>query len=139
MSIAAEEKAFAAERAVAGIRVLIIAFNSLVYQFLLPKDPKLAPLAYSIVVAANLYGLFVFFAQPYRKFPALMSSYFTSALDAVFITAWLFATGGVASPFHPLWIASVAAIAFRYGYRETMLAAALYSASYVALVAALGQ
>src|SRR5438874_2671555 len=51
MSLAAEEKAFAAERAVAGIRVLIIAFNSLVYQFLLPKDPRLAPLAYSIVVA----------------------------------------------------------------------------------------
>ena len=37
-----------------------------------------------------------------------MSSYFTSALDAGFITLWLFATGGVASPFHPLWIASVA-------------------------------
>src|SRR5438067_9768154 len=139
MPNAAEEKAFAAERAVAGIRVLVIAFNSLVYQLLLPKDPRLAPLAYSIIVAANLYGLFVFVAQPYRKFPALMSSYFTSALDAGFITLWLFATGGADSPFNALWLVSVAAIAFRYGYRETMAAAALYAASYVALVVALGQ
>ena len=47
------------------------------------------------------------------------------SLDALLITIWLGGTGGFDSPFVPLWYASIAAIAFRFGMKETMLAATL--------------
>ena len=136
---ASREKVYAAEKGIAGIRVAIIALNSLVYHFLLPKEGTIPALAYAIIVLANAYGLFVYLGKPYVRFPAMMSSYFTTLLDASFITLWLAATGGVASPFHLLWLVSVTAVAFRYGLRETITAAGVYAASYLGLAAALGQ
>lgn len=136
---AEQEKLYAAESGVAGIRVLIIALNSLVYLFLMDRSTTIAWLADAIVVLALVYGFGVYLLRPYRRYPLLLSAYWTSGLDAVFITAWLLATGGVGSPFHPLWLVSVTAVAFRFGPRETFFAATLYAASYLALVFALGQ
>lgn len=136
---ASQQKVFAAEKGIAGIRVAIIALNSLVYHFGLPKDGTVEWLAYFIIVSANSYGLFVFLAKPYERYPAMMSSYFTTALDAVFITLWLVATGGFDSPFYLLWMVSVTAVAFRYGFRETVTAAVVYAVCYLAMLASLGQ
>src|SRR5581483_227756 len=124
---ASEEKAYAAEQALAGLRLAIILLNSLVYVFLLDKKGTFPALAYGIIVAANAYALFVVFFQPYRRFPVLLSSYFTTLLDAAFITIWLVATGGYASPFFPLWLVSTTAVAFRYGYVETLFASLVYA------------
>jgi PAS domain S-box-containing protein len=136
---AQQEKAFAAERAIAGVRVAIIVLNTIVYAFPMPKAGTYPTLAYGIIVAANVYGWAYFLAQPYRRFPVMLSSYFSSILDAGFIAVWLYATGGIDSPFFPLWYVSAVAVAFRFGMRETLFAAALYSAAYVALVVAEGQ
>ncbi|HEX2021153.1 MAG TPA: hypothetical protein VHH36_00445, partial [Candidatus Thermoplasmatota archaeon] len=132
---ATREKAYAAEKGIAGVRVAIIALNSLVYHFLLPKAGTIPWLAYAIIVSANAYGLFVLLARPYERYPVLASSLFTSVLDATFITLWLHATGGFESPFYLLWLVSVSAVAFRYGARETLFAALLYGLCYVGLLA----
>lgn len=128
------EKAYAAEKGISGIRVAIVAFNSLVYHFLMAKEGTVEWLAYLTIVGANAYALFVYLGRPYTRFPVMMSSVFTSALDAVFITIWLYATGSFESPFYVLWLVSVTAIAFRYGLRETLMASALYAVSYTLLL-----
>src|SRR5438552_423034 len=48
---AAREKAFAAERGIAAIRVAIIVFNSLVYAFLVPRAGTHPALAFAVVGA----------------------------------------------------------------------------------------
>jgi signal transduction histidine kinase len=136
---AGAEKALAAERSIAAIRVVIITFNSLIYYFLIDQSVTIPWLAYLIIFMSAVYGLTVFLLEPYRHFPVMRSSYFTSISDAIFITLWLYATGGRASPFYVLLYASIIAIAFRYNFRETIIAAAIYAASYHALLALLGQ
>lgn len=136
---ATREKVFAAERGIAGIRVAIIVLNSLAYVLLLDPAGTVPQLALGVIVAANAYGLYVLLAKPYRRFPAMLSSYFTTALDAAFITLWLGATGGFESPFYLLWMVSVAAVAFRYGPRETIAAGAIYVVCYLGLLAAMGE
>jgi signal transduction histidine kinase len=136
---AGAEKALAAERSIAAIRVVIITFNSLIYYFLMDQSVTIPWLAYLIIVMSAVYGLTVFLFEPYRHYPVMRSSYFTSISDAIFITLWLYATGGSSSPFYVLLYASIIAIAFRYNFRETMIAAAIYAASYHVLLALLGQ
>lgn len=136
---ASQEKAFAAEQALAGLRFAIILLNSLVYLFLLDKAGTFPTFAYAIIVLANMYGIGVLVLRPYRRFPVMLSSYFTTLFDAAFITVWIVVTGGYASPFYPLWLVSATAVAFRYGYVETLFAAVVYAACDLTLIAAMGQ
>jgi PAS domain S-box-containing protein len=130
-----KEKVYQAERNLAAIRLVIISFNSLIYLVFMQQRPDTIPaLAWLTIAIAMPYGLLVVLTEPYRRFPLMVSSYFTSIGDALLITIWLAGTGGFDSPFFPLWYASIAAIAFRFGMMETMLAATLYSLSYVGLM-----
>ncbi len=133
------EKVFAAEQYVSTVRLAIVIFNSLVYLFLLYHAPATQGLAYLIIVVALAYSLYVFFLKPYRQFPIMMTSYFSSITDALLITFWLYATGGIQSPFYVLWYAGIISIAFRYNLRETVTTALVYSICYLALLAALGE
>jgi signal transduction histidine kinase len=54
-------------------------------------------------------------------------------------TLWIFSTGGFESPFHLLWFLSLLAVSFRYDYKATMWATALYVGCYVALLAGMGE
>jgi signal transduction histidine kinase len=96
-------------------------------------------LAHALIVSSFAYALAVLLFEPYRRFSALLSSRFASISDAVLVALWIVATGGFDSPFHVLRYGCLTTIAFRYNYRETLLAATLYAASYLATVAALGQ
>jgi signal transduction histidine kinase len=136
---AGAEKARAAERSIAAIRLMVISFNSLVYHFMIDQAGTIPWLAYLIILMSGAYGLAVFLLEPYRRYPVMRSSYFTSITDAIFITLWLYATGGIASPFYVLLYVSIIAIAFRYNARETISAAAMYAVSYLVLLALLGQ
>ena len=126
---------YAAEAAVASVRVAVVAFNSLLYAFFLDHAGTRPVLAYSIIGSANLYAVAVYLTQPYRRFPVLLSATFTTIMDAVFISVWLLATGGFHSPFYLLWLLSVTAVAFRFGLRAALVAAGVYSACYAALIA----
>jgi PAS domain S-box-containing protein len=133
-----KEKVYQAERNLAAIRLVIISFNSLIYLIFMQQRPDTIPaLAWLTIAIAVPYGLLVVLTEPYRRFPLMVSSYFTSIGDALLITIWLAGTGGFDSPFFPLWYASIAAIAFRFGMKETMLAATLYSLSYLGLMFAI--
>jgi hypothetical protein len=96
-------------------------------------------LAWTISIVSMAYALFVSIFQPYRRYRVLLSSYFTSASDASLITLWILATGGFESPFYLLWYVSLAAIAFRYSYRATLVASGIYAALYVGLLVAIGE
>lgn len=133
---AAREKVLSAERNVAGVRAAIITLNVLVYYGLMQGlgVPWLA----NLVSAVSLpYGYLVLLLRPYRRYPVLLSAGFTSLTDALLITLWILATGGYESPFFVLWYVSLAAIAFRFGFRETLASAAVYALAYAGLLVAI--
>lgn len=136
---AAIEKAFAAEKNVSAIRVGIVSFNSLVYLLFLNGSQTIQWLAYLVIIVSLIYCLSVHFFKPYRRYPVMLSSYFISCTDALLITIWLYATGGVDLPFHVLWYAAIISIAFRYSLHETMTATLLYSVCYLILAVVMGQ
>lgn len=136
---AGAEKALVAERSIAVIRIAIIVFNSLLYHFMIDHARTVPWLAYLIILTSGFYGVAVLLLEPYRRYPIMLSSYFTTCSDTVFITLWIYATGGITSPFYVLLYASIIAIAFRYNSRETIVAALIYATSYIALLVTLGQ
>lgn len=133
------EKVYAAERAVASVRLAVAVFSIVIY-FALPDRALTIPwLAWPTIVVALTYSLLVVVFEPYRRFPILLSSYATTAADALLIALWLVATGGVYSPFYVIWYGSVVAIAFRFDIRGSLVASTLYTVLYLAVLAALGQ
>ena len=131
------DKTMSAERDIAYVRLAVILFNVAVYWPLL-RDQGIAWLAMTVSIVAVTYAFYVVLARPYLRYPILRAAMFTAVTDAVLITVWIFATGGYDSPFHLLWFLSLLAVSFRYEYRATMWATALYIGSYVALLAAMG-
>lgn len=123
---AAQEKAFLAEKNTAWVRLAIIAFNIGVYYLLLPAGWGVPALAAAVSVTAASYAVLVVTFQPYRRIPVLRTALFTAATDATLITLWLIATGGPQSPFYLLWFVSLFAVAFRYRFQATLLAAGIY-------------
>lgn len=130
---AAREKVLAAERNVAGVRAAIITLNVAVYYGLM-EGRGIPWLAAAVTAVALPYGFLVLLARPYRRYPILLSAGFTSLTDALLITLWILATGGYESPFYVLWYVSLAAIAFRFGFRETIVSAAVYALAYTSLL-----
>ncbi|MGH2365943.1 MAG: putative bifunctional diguanylate cyclase/phosphodiesterase [Chloroflexota bacterium] len=135
--LAAQERTFAAERSTARVRLAVIVVNTLTYAFLADRSGYITWLALAVLAVAWVYGVYVCFGQPYRRFPVITTSYYTSISDAALITTWLAATGGFSSPYFVLWYVSIVAIAFRYDFRTTIAASCVYCAAYTGLV--LGQ
>lgn len=131
---AISEKIFSAEKNVSFLRLITVLFNSIVYVLFINNEPFPA-LAYTIIVVANSYSLYVILAKPYRKYPIFLASYFTYCTDAILITLWLLATGSYNSPFFALWYLSIVAVAFRFTYTVTISTSFLYSICYVFLIA----
>jgi signal transduction histidine kinase/CheY-like chemotaxis protein len=136
---AAIEKVYAAERHIAVIRLVVVLFNPVVFAAFMDRAGTVPWLAHLIIATSIAYSALVLLFEPYRRFAVLLSSQFSSISDSLLVALWIVATGGFDSPFYPLWYLCLTAIAFRYGDRETLLAAGLYGACYVATVAALGQ
>src|SRR3954465_617967 len=98
-NLAIEEKARAAERQIAIVRLFVVVTNSLVYLFLMGGGRAAPGLAHLVIAGALAYTAWVLWPQPYRRYPRLFSSTFTSVSDALLILVWLYATGGTSSPF----------------------------------------
>lgn len=131
---ALNEKIFLAEKRLIVLRLILIVINTAIYTLLMNKALTMPRLAYSIIGISWIYALYVYLVEPYRQFPLLLSSYFTSVTDAALIVVWIYATGGTSSPFFPLLYVSLIAVAFRFPPRETLAAAGIYSAGYLTLV-----
>jgi signal transduction histidine kinase len=134
---AAEEKAFSAEKNTAWLRLVLIACNvPLYWLFLYPAGSP--PLVGALSVVALAYAIYLVAAQPYRHFPVLATSLWTTLTDGALIPLWVHATGDFTSPFYPLWFLSLFAVTFRFDWRATLVASAVYAASYLALLVASG-
>jgi signal transduction histidine kinase len=133
------EKVRIAERQIAPVRLFVVSFNSVVYAFLMSRAGTVPLLADAIIGVALAYAIWTLRLPPPRAGGIRSSSYFTSTADALLIVLWIYATGGVDSPFHVLLYISVVAVAFRYEVSETVVAAVIYVVSYVGLLAILGQ
>lgn len=135
---AERERAFAAERAANVVRLAVVVFLVVVYAFLMDKAGTSPTLAFAVLGAAVLYGAIVLVFEPYRGYPVVATGAATSVVDGTLIVLWLVATGGWASPFYPLWYVSIAAFAYRFGPRETAVAATAYGAAYAVIAFATG-
>jgi PAS domain S-box-containing protein len=134
------EKAFAAERRLAGFRVAVIICNTILYFAFIAHRPETLPMLALVIVALSFgYALYVLIAEPYRRFPILMTGYFVSTADAVATMAWIHATGGVRSPFFLLLYLLPVGAAFRHSFGEAILASALFAGGYVGLLALRGE
>ncbi len=136
---ALSEKAISAERVIAGVRLIVIASNSLIYAAFGDKSVTIPRLAYWVIALSWVYAVFVYFFEPYRRFAVFLSAYFSSISDAAFIMLWLYATGGFYSPFYVLLFPAMVSVAFRFTARETTFASLLYSGAYFTLVLSLDQ
>lgn len=131
---AAQAKASTAERKIAWVRSVIIAFNILLYYTVL--YPLGVPwLAATVSVVAGVYAVYVVAMRPYERYPVMRAAAFTTLSDGTLIVAWLIATGGVASPFYPLWFASLVAVVFRYEWQQTAIATGVYAVAHAGILA----
>lgn len=131
---ALQEKLYAAEEHISWVRFVIILFNSFVYIFLFEGDNHIPWLAWSIIVLANIYSVFVVAFKPYKKYPLLLSSYFSTTSDTLLITFWVMATGFAGSPFYVIMYISIIAIAMRFSIKETVVATLAYISGYIVVM-----
>src|SRR5260370_42589492 len=95
---ALSQKAISAERVIAGVRLIVIASNSLIYATMSDKSVTSPRLAYWVMALSWVYAVFVYFFEPYRRFAVFLSAYFSSITDAAFIMLSLYATGALYFP-----------------------------------------
>jgi signal transduction histidine kinase/PAS domain-containing protein len=129
----------ASERTVAGVRLAVIASSVLIFPLLAGSPNVIPTLAYALIGVATVFGVAVYLAAPHHRGPSPLASYLTSLVDAALAMIWLYATGGIDSPFYVLLYMAVAAVGFRFSRTEALVSAALYAGAYVALLAGLGQ
>src|SRR5260370_4720061 len=131
---ALSQKAISAERVIAGVRLIVIASNSLIYATLSDKSVTSPRLAYWVIALSWVYAVFVYFFEPYRRFAVFLSAYFSSITDAAFIMLWLYATGGFYFPFYVLLYPAMVSVAFRFTPRGTAFTSLLFSRAPLTLV-----
>jgi PAS domain S-box-containing protein len=132
------QKTILAERNVSYVRSLVIVLNTFGY-LLMDKEGTIPWLAYGVIIFVWPYGAYVLLAQPYKRYPVLMASYFTLISDIIFTLVWLTATGGFESPYYVLWYVSIVATSFRFRLRHTVFSGIAYSLSYTFLLIYLGE
>jgi signal transduction histidine kinase len=128
------QRAVEAEHRLGILRFLVVVHGSLTFATLINRAAVIGWLVNLLMGFSWVYSLGMLVFRPYRRWPALVTGYYTVTTDTLFITLWIYATGGATSPFVLLAYLSVFAIAFRYSAREAFLAAGFYDVAYVALL-----
>ncbi len=137
MAEGARLRAGIAEGHLAWIRLGIISFNVAVYLWWLPHGSTHA-LAVAISAIALVYALAVVALRPHERLPVMRTAWFTLSTDSVLIAFWLYATGGLDSPFVFLWFLSLMAVVYRFGPPIVLLASGLYVAGDLGMLVASG-
>jgi signal transduction histidine kinase len=137
-STAEQQKAFIAEKNLALVRMIVIAFGTITFIFLqTPQANKV--LAYALLVPIWIYGFFVLFFKPYKKYPVFLAAWFTYITDCVFIAGWIYVTGGFYSPYFILFYPSIIGVAYRFDLKTSIYTATLYTVAYFVLLQAMDQ
>lgn len=128
------EKSILGEWAASVIRLALVIFAGTMYVLFSEPGQSIPTLAYTVLVAAGAYSVYLLWREPYRRYDFLRSSLFVSVTDAALVLLWIYATGGFASEYYPLLYASVVGFSFRYGPWETMGGALVHAGGYAALL-----
>ncbi|MBN1206943.1 MAG: PAS domain-containing protein [Myxococcaceae bacterium] len=132
------EKVNAAERGIAVLRLLVVLGGWITYP-LLDKAGTRPWLVYLLLSGATLYALGLYLLgreSGYRK-PSSVAA--TSVLDVLFTLLWLYATGGIHSPFLISVLLAVVTAGIRFTPRQTVLFGLALMVGYLALLALTGQ
>ncbi|WP_224244146.1 ATP-binding protein [Hyalangium gracile] len=118
--------------------MLIVAAGWITYP-LLDHTGTTPWLAYLLLSLATLYSLGVFLLKPYRRDTVRPSSLVTSISDVLITLLWLYATGGVLSPYVITLPLGVITVGIRFTARDTAIATAVVASGYLVLVFLMGQ
>ncbi|MDY7228542.1 ATP-binding protein [Hyalangium rubrum] len=138
MEGALAEKVHAAEQGIALLRLLTIAAGWISYP-LLDKSHGVPWLGYLLLGLSGVYSLVIYLPESYRHRLLLQSATVTTVSDAFFVMLWLYATGGIHSPYFIVTVLSVAGVGLRFTPRETLAAALVYASAYLGLIALQGE
>lgn len=135
------EKIIAGEKLSAGIKLIVTLIIGLTY-FLLNLTDYYQPdkienrpiLAYVVLGLSFIYSAFTYFTKPTDKYPVMLASYFSYVSDIVFISLWLYATGGFGSPYYILWYMAIVSVALRFNWRIMWVTSVIYIMSYFSLL-----
>ena len=135
------ERILSAEKSSNGIKAIVIVINAVVY-FLLTATNFYEPdkiehhpiLAYTVLALSFIYSGLSYLYTPSEKFPVMLASYFSYVSDIMFITLWLYATGGFSSPFYVLWYVAIVSVALRFNWRIMWVTSVIYIMSYFSLL-----
>lgn len=135
------ERILEAERLSNKIKLFIILINAIVYFFLnntgfySPDKIENRPtLAYIVLGLSFIYSGLSYLIKPSEKYPVMLASYFSYVSDIMFITLWLYATGGFESPFYVMWYAAIVSVALRFNWRIMWVTSIIYMVSYTSLL-----
>lgn len=133
-TVPAAERLRRTERVISFVRLAVVLFNVATYQLLSPGTGDRTGLADAVCLVAVLYALITVFYKPSKE-QSLVVALASTLLDNVFIGLWIYATGGFASPYYPLFYAETAASIGRFGVVLGNLTGLLGAAIYAAVVA----
>ncbi len=134
----ASEDELRTERAIALVRMGVVAVVAVVYLSSIGVRRTLGPLAVTILALSALYTTWTVLARPYET--AVGRRFRTASLlaDVALISLWTHATGGPESEFWTLYLIAVIAVALRFDLLETLGAAIGIAVVYVASMRAIG-
>ena len=103
------------ERAISFIRLGVVLFNAVTYLTLSGAPESRRGVAFAIIGVALVYAVAAVTTDLTEKLSPTRLSVVNTILDNLLIAVWLWATGGFASPYFPLFYVEAAASVGRFG------------------------
>lgn len=136
---ALDASTFEAERRLTWLRLLVMASGTILFPILQTRMVTVPGLAYALLVTGWVYSIGVLVFEPYRRYPILVSASLTTFIDITMTLLWIFATGGVESPWCFAIIATVVLLSLRYRPKHVVVGSILCASGYVLAAALFGQ
>jgi diguanylate cyclase (GGDEF)-like protein len=124
------ERTLRMESLIARLRLVILVLDTALLAWLLDTSRMHMQATWWIMGLSYLYAIPWVFLQPYRRWPLLGTSMFSTILDSLAIAGFIAVTGAAQSPFFPLYYLSVAAVAMRFEMRQAVVACFFYAFTY---------
>jgi diguanylate cyclase (GGDEF)-like protein len=124
------ERTLRMEALIARLRLVVLAVNVPLLAFFLNTTGWNMRLVWALVVFTAVYGAFIAFAQPYRRWRVFQTSIVSATSDSIVIAIFIAATGGASSPFFILYFLSLAAVGMRFDLRQVLAVCVLYAGTY---------
>ncbi|MHB8585085.1 MAG: sensor histidine kinase [Thermoplasmatota archaeon] len=134
-------RGFSVERHDAELRLFAVGVGTVLFILYFSKNVTglTRLLAYGLIVGGWLFTLYWVLAEWRHGWFPKPTMGVVAVADAVFILAWIYATGGVASPFYLSIYVALIALAFQLSPRGMVVASVGYGVAYTGLVVAAGQ